>query len=77
MKYFIKCGDFIIDVAVRILQGMEEQTHQVRDVLLRNYFINGLFGRREEDEREIWTREVAEKGFISSVWSRREIETTD
>ena len=26
-----------------------------------------LFGTREEGEREIWTREVAEKCFVSSV----------
>jgi len=39
--------------------------------------IYGLFGTREEGEREIWTRKVAEKCFVSSVWSMREIETTD
>jgi hypothetical protein len=36
-----------------------------------------LFGRREEDEREIWTREVGEKCFLSAVWSIREIGTID
>nr|ABD32681.1 Polynucleotidyl transferase, Ribonuclease H fold [Medicago truncatula] len=59
-------------VIVDIVNSSQMPQNEIGDILS-----NGLFGRREEDEREIWTREVGEKCFISLVWSRREIETID